>query len=129
MEAKARAAGTSEAVMGVVTTKTFLFACLKKAHLDADLLADVAEACDMNDFTALSLAGGELDAADAADKLFLMQDEAKALLETCKHECLRKGVVFGDGSKYVPRPGDGDPGETLPAIAIWGGQPDPSSQA
>lgn len=101
VEAKARAAGTSEDVLSVVKSQDFLLKCLRKANLDSDLVQDVADACDLNELDALALGCGELTAEDAADKLFLMQDEARQLLGICRRQCLRAGVNYGDGSTYV----------------------------
>lgn len=97
-EAKARSPAE---VVQTAEGKDFLQLCLKAAKLDADLLEDIADACEINELNALILGSGELSPEQAADKLFLMQDEAKSLLDQCKRQCLKLGVDFGDGSVYV----------------------------
>jgi hypothetical protein len=129
--ARATAAGTPAAVADRVQSPEFLMDCLRRAQLDNDLLQDVADACDMNDLNALLLASGELAPDVAADKLYLMQDEAKAVLVVCKRMCLKAGVSFGDGSVYVAEPGDdAEPGgrrarSPQPASATRTGAPKP----
>lgn len=97
---RALAAGSSKTAVEKALSKDFLFQCLRRASIDEELLDDIAEACEMNDFTSLSLAGGDLSVSDAADKLFLMEDEASVLIRTCRNECAKIGVDFGDG--FVP---------------------------
>lgn len=84
----------------------FLRRCAKKAGLSADLLDDLVDAAELNDLNALSVCHLEVD--DAADKLFLTQDEAKALLKVCKRQCQLAGVDFGDGTEVAPRTPEDD---------------------
>lgn len=116
-------AGTSAAALARATSNQFLIACLRKARLDAELHDDIAEACEMNDFTALSLGSGELSVKSTADKLFLMEDEAATLLSTCRNECGRAGVHFGDGAVYEPA----DELDDEPAPAPAAARPAPSA--
>lgn len=96
----ARAAGTPEGVLELVQSEEFLRTCLRKAKFEADLLQDTIDACEINDLTALIL--GTLTAADASQKLFLMQDEASTVVAVCRKECLRAGVSYGDGATFDP---------------------------
>ena len=110
--------GTSQGVVDRCSSLDFLKECLQRTPgLDAELLQDVLDACEMNELTALLLGAGDLSEADAADKLFLTKDEAKSVLAICRRFCLKEGVNFGDGSTYSPEPGDdappGEPGSFL----------------
>eukprot|EP00798_Chlamydomonas_sp_ICE-L_P014268 gene14268-20242_t len=109
---KAVAAGTPQDTIKKATSSEFLQACLRRAKLDDDLVADTCDACEMNELDALELGGGDLSDADAADKLFLMQDEAVSILAICRRECLRIGVNFGDGGVYEPGPEDDNYNDT-----------------
>ena len=80
----------------------FLRKCLRKAKFEADLLQDTIDACEINDLTALILGSGALTAAEASEKLFLMQDEASSVVAVCRKECLRAGVSYGDGVTLDP---------------------------
>lgn len=100
--AAARAAGTPDAVLELVQGDAFLRKCLQKAKFGADLLQDTLDACDINDLTALLLGSGTLSVTEASEKLFLMQDEASLAVATCRRECLRAGVHFGDGATLDP---------------------------
>mmetsp|Transcript_20665 Transcript_20665/g.45220 ORF Transcript_20665/g.45220 Transcript_20665/m.45220 type:complete len:672 (-) Transcript_20665:637-2652(-) len=112
---KAIASGTPSSVLDIVLSPDFLVKCIKRAKLDDDLLQDIADACELNELNAFTLGCGALSPEDAADKLFLMQDEAKTLLSICKRQCLKAGVNFGDGSKYEPLPEDDEDDDAAPA--------------
>lgn len=116
MSAKQRALSNGSAEQSVqrALSKEFLFVCLGKAKIDAELLDDIAEACEMNEFSALTLASGDLSVSDAADKLFLMEDEASVLLSICRAECAKLGINFGDG--YVLEDGDQPAEQTEPVV-------------
>lgn len=75
--------------------------CLNKATFSEDMISDVCDACEMNELNALMLGSGELSIVEAADKLFLMADEATEILFLCKRECLRIGVDYGNGETYA----------------------------
>ncbi|KAJ9511335.1 hypothetical protein QJQ45_029741 [Haematococcus lacustris] len=107
-------AGTPVHVLEQAKSNDFLLLCLRKAKLGDDLLQDVADACELNEFNALSLSG--LTPAEAANSLFLMEGEAVTLLETCKRQCLRIGVCFGDGSVYEANTDPAD--EDVPTSAV-----------
>ncbi len=115
-------AATPPEVLAHVRTPDFLRKCLRNARLDEDLIADVADACELGELTALDLGSGQLTSAEAADRLFLTQDEAKLVLSVCRRQCLRAGVDYGDGEVYVPNSDDEwlhapDPNATKPAPA------------
>ncbi|KAJ9511153.1 hypothetical protein QJQ45_013222 [Haematococcus lacustris] len=107
-------AGTPVHVLEQAKSNDFLLLCLRKAKLGDDLLQDVADACELNELNALSLSG--LTSAEAANSLFLMEGEAVTLLETCKRQCLRIGVCFGDGSVYEANTDPAD--EDVPTAAV-----------
>jgi hypothetical protein len=100
--ARARSAGTPDSVIESVQTGEFLKRCLRKAKLDVDLIQDVADACELNELDALCLGTpGQMDPAQAADQLFLMQDEAATVLAICHRQLLRAGVIFpGESYEY-----------------------------
>jgi hypothetical protein len=75
-----------------LVTREFLVTCLQKANLDAELLGDVADACDVNEYTALLLAAGDLTIDHIASKLYLTEDEARTVLAVCRTECRGSGI-------------------------------------
>lgn len=101
MGAEERACATPVAVLDKARSKEFLHICLNKATFSEDMISDVCDACEMNELNALMLGSGELSIVEAADKLFLMADEATEILFLCKRECLRIGVDYGDGETYA----------------------------
>jgi hypothetical protein len=76
-------------------TPEFLKRCLRKAQLEPDLIQDVADACELNELDAVALA--KMPADEIANKLFLMQDEARLLLKACRRQCQKLGMSFGEG--------------------------------
>ena len=88
----------------------FLKRCIKRCKaLGSDMWEDVFDACEMNEIGPLELGNSSMSSDEAADKLFLMSNEAEALMLQCKHELLRIGHDFKDGSKYQPQPDDDGP--------------------
>jgi hypothetical protein len=78
-------------------TPEFLKRCLRKARLEPDLIQDVADACELNELDAVALA--KMPADEIANKLFLMQDEARLLLKACRRQCQKLGMSFGEGTE------------------------------
>jgi hypothetical protein len=70
--------------MGSVRSAEFLARCLHLAKLDGDLVQDVLGLCELGSITADTLCGEEISAKYVADKLFLMADEARRVLEVCR---------------------------------------------
>jgi hypothetical protein len=105
-EERAAAAGTSPDCIIECKTQDFLIQCLqrgvRKGKYDQDLLQDIADACEINDLDALTLGSGTMTVSEASEKLFLMPNEASAILEMCRIECLKAGVNFGDGAVLDP---------------------------
>eukprot|EP00798_Chlamydomonas_sp_ICE-L_P030421 gene30421-35426_t len=126
---KAKAAGTPQNIIDIVSTPEFLHSCLRKAKLDPDLVQDVVDACDMNELTAIYLGSGELADGEAEEKLFLMEDEARSILAICKRQCLKAGVKFGDGSVYEPSPEDDEEEPEPPAASTPAPKPTASRPA
>lgn len=106
LAAKADQAGTPPDVLLTVQSRDFLTKCLHQAQLDPELVADVADACELQELSALELGSSTLNPAEAADSLFLLEAEARKLLDCCRRQCLRAGVLFGDNAQYEPRPED-----------------------
>jgi hypothetical protein len=98
MAAAMAKANTPASVLEVVLGKDFLMECLTTAKLDEDMREDICDAMEMNELSVLSL--GELGEQEAANRLFLMAEEASRLLTACRTSCLKAGVDFGDGEVY-----------------------------
>jgi hypothetical protein len=92
---KAEAAFTAAMEPEEAHTPDFLKRCLRKARLEPDLIQDVADACELNELDAVALA--KMPADEIANKLFLMQDEARLLLKACRRQCQKLGMSFGEG--------------------------------
>lgn len=117
-EKKALAAGTSQSILDDCKGLGFLQSCLQigvqLGKFDQDLLQDIADACEINDLTALELGCGLMTVSEASEQLFLMPNEACAILEICRQACLKAGIAFGDGVTYdgsldnIPKQQGGD---------------------
>ncbi|KAF5842999.1 hypothetical protein DUNSADRAFT_3128 [Dunaliella salina] len=91
------AAHTDEAVIKRCQGQDFLALCIVKSGFDNELCTDVTDACEVAELNALDLASGDLSCEEAAQRLFLVNTEAKKLLKVCSRMCAREGVNFGDG--------------------------------
>jgi len=89
------AAHTDEVVIKRCQGQDFLALCIVKSGFDNELCSDVTDACGVSEVNALDLAG--MGEEEAAQRLFLTNDEAKKLLKVCSRMCAREGVNFGDG--------------------------------
>lgn len=83
--------------------RSTLVHALRAAKVDGDILADVADACEIKEWTVLHLAGGELTAEEVAQELYLTEDEAAELKVACRSELSRLGVELADGGE-LPGP-------------------------
>ena len=83
----------------------FLLKCLQLANIEPDLIDDVVGICELAGLTARALAKDGLTVQEVARKLFLMADEAKALLEVCRKQCSRADSGQEEGEKQHRRHG------------------------
>lgn len=68
--------GAPEAAVDALRTRDVLLNILSEANVEHDIREDVADACEINNLSALALASGLLDVAAVADLCFLTHDEA-----------------------------------------------------
>jgi len=68
---------TDAAIVKKCQDGLFLAQCLAKAGFDNELCSDVTDACEVAELTALDLASGDISTEDAAQRLFLVKDEAR----------------------------------------------------
>ena len=65
-------------------SQEFMVKCLNAAQFSPELVEDIAGACELAGFTALSLAKNELSLSAISSKLFLTAEEARDLLAACQ---------------------------------------------
>ena len=75
---KARPHTAPEALERCVASE-FLASCLAKAGFDTELCGDVTDACEVAELNALDLASGDLSAEEVANRLFLVDTEARCV--------------------------------------------------
>ena len=97
--------------MDPVRSHAFLARALAQAALDPDLVQDVLGLCELAAITAETLAGEDVSVKHVADKLFLMADEARRVIEACRAQVAlaRSGAggrgVRGQCDRAEPRAG------------------------
>lgn len=74
-------------------SRAFLVDCLRLASIDEDITKDVAEACEIANITALDLASGKLSVQEAANQLFLTEQEVSTVMYACKEMCIQAGAL------------------------------------
>lgn len=92
------------AAVEVALQPQFLVSCLLKALGDDSLVEDIVEASRLCGMSAVSLGSGSLDVVDVAKKLYLTEEEARAVVEVCRSECVLSGAVLEQGVLSGPGP-------------------------
>eukprot|EP00191_Tetraselmis_sp_GSL018_P001610 CAMPEP_0177605244 /NCGR_PEP_ID=MMETSP0419_2-20121207/16590_1 /TAXON_ID=582737 /ORGANISM="Tetraselmis sp., Strain GSL018" /LENGTH=664 /DNA_ID=CAMNT_0019099365 /DNA_START=181 /DNA_END=2179 /DNA_ORIENTATION=- len=82
--------------------RNLLVSMLQKAKINDDIVADVADACEIREYTVLHLASSELTVADVAENLYLTEGEEKKLKEVCELEIEKQGVKLEEGGDLPP---------------------------
>ena len=95
------AEGSTEAIEAA-RRRSLLLKMLKRAAIDKDIVDDVADACEIKEYTVLHLASEELSADAVAQELYLTEEESKRVQNVCKQELVSLGVVLVEGGSLDP---------------------------
>lgn len=89
--------------------RSALLRTLRHAGVDEDILADVADACEIKEYTVMHLASPGLSVETVAQELYLTEEEAGKLIVACTAECQRLGVTLVEGGE-LPGPVEDEAG-------------------
>eukprot|EP00951_Prasinocladus_malaysianus_P028130 scaffold255227_cov41-Prasinocladus_malaysianus.AAC.1 len=71
--------------------RSTLVSMLKTAGIDTDIVNDVADACEIKEYTVMHLANADLDTQTVSQELYLTDEEAVKLQKSCRAELERLG--------------------------------------
>lgn len=92
---KAVAGGSPTSMAGVfdggwsaehAEARDFVIKCMNLAEIEADIIEDIADACEVTGYTTPALAADDVCLETVAEKLFLTEQEAATLIEVCRVE-------------------------------------------
>ena len=87
--------GTPEAIEAA-SSRSALMKSLERAAVNKDVVADVADACEIKEYTTMHLADPSLEPSAIANDLYLTVEEATKLKECCLQELAEIGVTLAD---------------------------------
>eukprot|EP00193_Tetraselmis_chui_P021297 CAMPEP_0177776290 /NCGR_PEP_ID=MMETSP0491_2-20121128/14628_1 /TAXON_ID=63592 /ORGANISM="Tetraselmis chuii, Strain PLY429" /LENGTH=113 /DNA_ID=CAMNT_0019295059 /DNA_START=180 /DNA_END=518 /DNA_ORIENTATION=+ len=100
----------SPAGVDAARKRSTLVKVLKQSTIDNDIVADVADACEIKEYTILHLADSQLSVETLAQELYLTVEEAARVHAICVEEVARLGLtLLPDGE--LPSPIDEEDGD------------------
>ena len=81
-------------------SRELVISCLRLAEIEADIIEDIADACEVTGDSTAVLAGDDICVESVAQKLFLTEQEATTLIQVCRTELFKAGL---NGKKGRPR--------------------------
>lgn len=88
----------------IAESRDSIMTCLRLAEIEADIIEDIADLCEVIGYTIAALAADDVCVETVADKLFLTEQEAITLIKVCRAEMRKAGLHGRNGSPPMQEP-------------------------